>query len=97
MTDTNNVDRIKDLLNVWAYYYATVSKPCPDPEIQKFNEIIEDRLDSTQITVIATEYGNKAPQKAKCKSAGMGFSSYGKELAIIYRSLSEKLYGKVSA
>lgn len=92
----NNVDRIKDLLNVWAHYYTADSKPCPDPEIQKFNSIIEDRLDSTQIKVISTEYGDRAPQKAKYKLTGLGFSAYGHELAIIYRSLSEKLYGKVS-
>jgi hypothetical protein len=66
-------------------------------EIKKLNELIELVLDTEQKKIISSEYMNRAPQKTKAGSIGICKTKYTSELAVIHRSLSEKMYGTVSA
>jgi hypothetical protein len=120
MTDTS-IDRIKDLLNVWAHFFRyrpdkgypsassfiiervqtsrsaeTYVETLPK-DVSDLNDLIETVLDTKQKRIISTEYMHRAPQKKKADIIGVCKTAYTSELAIIHRSLAEKMYGTVSA
>jgi hypothetical protein len=66
-------------------------------DVSDVNELIELILDTEQKKIISTEYMQRAPQKTKADMIGICKTKYTSELAIIHRSLAEKMYGTVSA
>lgn len=46
MTETSNLDRIKDLLNVWAHYY----KPLPDRGFPRACSFVVERVQTSRST-----------------------------------------------
>jgi len=46
MTETSNLDRIKDLLNVWAHYY----KPLPDRGFPRTCSFVVERVQTSRST-----------------------------------------------
>lgn len=46
MTETSNLDRIKDLLNVWAHYY----KPLPDRGFPRTCSFVVERVQASRST-----------------------------------------------